>query len=150
MIQPGAPVPVPPNTGPTGTKGGAKTGTGPNPKTFCIIVLVLYTVKTVFKPKPMASNKVWQCAAVGSAKFAIMTEDKTFAASAASPGEANAISGIGMFGIGGATGPGTAANAGYCKDPVKPMDHCIHALPTALDMASEYLFSTGVFLGAFA
>ncbi len=62
--QPGMLLPTPPTTGPTGTNGGAKIGTGPAPKTFCTKVLVLNKVNTVYKALAKAANKWPQCAAL--------------------------------------------------------------------------------------
>ena len=55
--------------------------------------------------------------------------------------DGQAMSGIGMFGIGGAIGPGNAANAGYQGSPGTITWSCqsLNAFETPLATASRYL-----------
>src|SRR5688572_23834339 len=63
-----------------------------------------------------------------------------------------AMRGQGMLGIGGATGAGKAAKAGYHGIPftLMPAVYASHAVLSVLAMAFEYFISCGVAIGALA
>src|SRR5512135_3737998 len=68
--------------------------------------------------------------------------------------DGQAMSGVGMFGIGGAIGPGNAANAGYHGKPgtITCPCHCLKHCDTPLATASRYLALLPVYaatIGAF-
>src|SRR5688500_7413994 len=62
------------------------------------------------------------------------------------------MTGHGTFGVGGAIGPGNAANAGYHGMPgtLIVSVYCSHAVPIAVAIAFVYFISIGVDIAPFA
>src|SRR5687768_8336417 len=131
---PGVEMLSPITTGPTGTYGGANVGIGPFPKTFITCALAFQTAK-------LAANQFAKSVISRSAAGSFAASPSSFWSRAAnveglntsSAGESREATGVGMFGMGGAIGPGNAANAGYQGRPgtVTLSAHCFQAPPTA-------------------
>ena len=103
----------PATTGPTGTKGGAKEGTGPVPRTFVIMVEVFQISNIIQKPSENLSNSNFvRASGVTPDKFAIINWANIVFFIMASPAEEPAATGIGIFGVGGCIGPGKVAKVG--------------------------------------
>jgi hypothetical protein len=122
----------PPITGPTGTYGGANVGTGPLPNTFITIWDEIHVMNAMAKafanaPKRASENMNSPLRLVRIRFFnelAVTISDIV--------AETHAMSGVGIFGVGGAIGPGKAANVGYHGNPgtVTPFCQLEKASPT--------------------
>src|ERR1041384_5699472 len=109
-------VPTPPTTGPTGTYGGANVGMPPVPSTLVTMVETFHVLYVFSNASAIDSNSCAWNGACGSAScpticcLSICVEIDTGT-------WVSAANGTGTFGVGGAIGPGNAANAGYHGRP---------------------------------
>ena len=105
-------------TGPTGTNGGAKEGTGPEPMTF----INWHPLRQVACRPPISVANPWTAILASLSLDGTPNRDKTFLAKrggviAFVPAEGIDERGNGTFGMGGACAPGKAVNAGYMGRP---------------------------------
>src|SRR6059058_829337 len=145
---PGAAMLSPPTTGPTGTNGGAKVGIGPLPMTSITCCIGSHIRNASESTVAMASCSAWYCLS-GSLSFMLESSASSIALVMSSGmmmlvifDETQVMSGIGTFGIGGAIGPGNAANAGYQGSPGTITWPCqsLKHLETPLATASRCFF----------
>src|SRR5215831_16320081 len=113
----------PPITGPTGTKGGAKVGICPLPMTSITCCIGSHMRNDIARTVEMPMKQALYCLSLSSL---LMPPSRLLSISCASVlgtvilaiiGDMQAMSGIGTLGMGGAIGPGKAANAGYHGRP---------------------------------
>src|SRR5438132_8012333 len=120
---PGAEMLSPPTTGPTGTNGGAKVGIGPLPITSITCCIGSHIRNASDSTVAIALWSALYCLS-GSLSFMLESSASSIALVMSSGvmmllifDDGHMISGTGTFGIGGAIGPGNAANAGYQGSP---------------------------------
>src|SRR5688572_3986650 len=108
---------TPPTIGPGTGTGVAIDGTGPIASTFVIIVLASHAFRVFSNASQIASNSSLWNGACGSPSAAIICGFIVVLLTAICADEID-ITGIGVFGVGGATGNGQAASAGYQGRPL--------------------------------
>src|SRR5260370_31613656 len=142
---PGAEMLPPPTTGPTGTNGGANDGIGPLPITNITCCDGSHIRNASERTVAMASWSAWYCLS-GSLSLRPPSSASSIALVMSSGmmiwviiALGQAISGIGTLGMGGAIGPGNAANAGYQGRPgtITLSCHFLKHLETPVTPASR-------------
>src|SRR5712691_5397864 len=145
----------PMTTGPTGTKGGAKVGIWPLPITSITCCIGSHIRKARASTVAMASWSASYCFVLSlflrppSSASSIALAIEFGMQISVIIGEGQQMSGIGMFGIGGAIGPGKTTNAGYqgspgtmtlschflkhCETPFATASRCLALLPVQAD-----------------
>src|ERR671923_814759 len=123
MRWPGVGMLLPPTTGPTGTNGGANVGMGPCPRTSITCCEGSQIMKASARTVAIASWSASYCFGLSfcfrppSSALSISLFIESGMTIWVIIADGQAMSGVGMFGIGGAIGPGNAANAGYQGRP---------------------------------
>src|SRR5262245_34534574 len=129
---------MPATTGPGGKNGGMHVGTGPVPSTLVTIVVPCHIRKHFSNASQTASKISLWYIAVGSAYCAIIRPFITLADTGAVTW-VSAMTGIGTFGCGIATGVGQATNAGYHGRPGILIDAVYASQPLPMTFAIAFV-----------